>query len=282
MQTLAEMKALLAAHGLAPKKRFGQNFLVDQNLLTKLVDAAGVGAGDVVLEVGPGTGTLTEALLERGAKVVACELDRDLCVILRERFKDAPGFVLVEGDCLAGKRAVSPDVLGALGDGSYKLVANLPYAAATPLLFALMLDHADCTLCAVTVQREVAERFLAEPGTKAYGPLSVARALTGTGERVAELGPACFWPRPEVDSAMAVWTRSGGGVDAPGEARKACDLAQTLFTQRRKHVRAAVKSLRKSLKMENLDPDALPAGIAGETRVEALNPEDFVRLAAAR
>lgn len=273
MQTLAEMRAMLDACGLRPKKRFGQNFLVDQNLLVKLVDAAGVAAGDTVLEVGPGTGTLTEALLERGASVIACELDRDLCALMRDRFSGAASFRLVEGDCMAGKRAVSPDLLEAVGDGAFKLVANLPYAAATPLLLSLMLDHPLCSSCAVTVQREVADRFLGEPGTKAYGPLSIASSLTGVGRRVAELPPACFWPRPEVESAMVLWTRGAACADARG----ACDLAQRLFTQRRKHVRAAVKSL----KLDGLHPDALPVGIEPQTRVEALEPEAFVRLSAA-
>src|SRR4051812_5019410 len=108
MQTLIQIRALLEERGLAPRKSLGQNFLIDQNLIRKLVDASGVGAGDLVLEVGPGTGTLTEELLERGCEVVACELDRGLAELLRERLGANPRFTLVEGDCLASKREIAP------------------------------------------------------------------------------------------------------------------------------------------------------------------------------
>lgn len=270
MQTLAQMRQMLAERGLQPKKRFGQNFLVDRNLLAKLVDASGVGAGDLVLEVGPGTGTLTEELLGRGCEVVACELDRDLAELMRETLGERERFTLHEGDCLAGKRAISPQLLEILGGREFALVANLPYAAATPLMFALLLDHPACRSMAVTVQREVADRFLADAGTKAYGPLSIARALTGEGAMVAQLPPESFWPRPDVQSAMMTWIRTSDGDGA----RDACDTAQKLFTQRRKHLRAAWRSLK-------LGKEA-PEGLPSDERVEALEPGMFIALAEAQ
>src|SRR4249920_707298 len=111
MQSLTEIRALLESHGLSPRHALGQNFLIDHNLIKKLVDAAHVSPGDNVLEVGPGTGTLTEELLARGASVVAVEIDRDLAGLLRERLAVNERFTLIEGDALAGKHAVNPDVL---------------------------------------------------------------------------------------------------------------------------------------------------------------------------
>ena len=120
MQTLTEIKSLLESHGLRPRHALGQNFLCDHNLIRKLVDASGVKSGDRVLEVGPGTGTLTEELLARGCRVIACELDSMLASLLRVRLADhlkTGAFTLIEGDCLAGKHALSPEVANALGAG---------------------------------------------------------------------------------------------------------------------------------------------------------------------
>ena len=132
MQTLSEIRALLDSRGLRPRKRFGQNFLHDKNQLRRLVDASGVGEGDVVLEVGPGTGTLTEALLERGARVIASEIDEDLAGISEERLGDR--VTLVRGDCLGGRRTLAPAIVAAIDGRSFTLVANLPYQAASPLM----------------------------------------------------------------------------------------------------------------------------------------------------
>src|SRR5690606_38927304 len=132
VHTLGELRAMLDAHGLSPKKSLGQNFLIDRNLGRKLVDEAGVGEGDTVLEVGPGAGALTELLLERGCRVVACEMDDGLAVLLRDRFLDrfADRFTLIVGDCLESKRTLNPEIVRALRDSEFTLVANLPYNAA--------------------------------------------------------------------------------------------------------------------------------------------------------
>ena len=200
-QTLSEIRAELEARGIRPKHRFGQNFLHDQNQLRRLVAASGVTAGDLVLEVGPGTGTLTETMLDAGCEVVACEIDRDMAAIVRarnaHRMGRAPGMLtVVEADCLDGKHAVGREVLRALDGRTFTLVANLPYQAATPLMATLLERHPECRGQFVTIQREVADRLMAGAGSDAYGPISVSMALLAHVEPVAVLGPGCFWPAP--------------------------------------------------------------------------------------
>ncbi|MEM1330855.1 MAG: 16S rRNA (adenine(1518)-N(6)/adenine(1519)-N(6))-dimethyltransferase RsmA [Planctomycetota bacterium] len=274
MQSLAQIRELLDSAGLRPNKSLGQNFLVDHNLLAKLVDRAEVGDGDTVLEIGPGTGTLTEELLARDCRVIACELDRGLAALLRDRFRaqaEQGVFALVEGDCLAGKRAVNPELLAAVRDRSFALVANLPYGAGTPLMLALMADHPSCGSMAVTVQQEVSDRLCARPGSKDYGVLAIVAALSGTPERIATLPPACFWPRPKVTSAMAMWTRRADGP-SPQTLRGAAECARVLFTQRRKTLGAAWKSLKVSCDLPRLE------GADSTTRVESLPPQAFIAL----
>jgi 16S rRNA (adenine1518-N6/adenine1519-N6)-dimethyltransferase len=270
VQTLSEIKDLLASRGLAPTKRLGQNFLVDQNLLRRLVEAAGVGPGDVVLEVGPGTGTLTEELLDRGCEVVACELDRGLADLLRERLggRSAGRFTLVEGDCLAGKRAVNPEILAAIGGRPFRLVANLPYGAATPLMLTLLVDHPACSAMHVTIQREVADRLRAAPGTKEYGELSIVAQALAELERICLAPPECFWPRPQVTSEMlSVRRRRTALTNEPHRLQALC---RRLFTKRRKQIGAILGRA-----------TPLPPGVPGDMRPENLTVEAAIALAAA-
>ena len=230
MQTLSEIRALLAEHGLKPRRRLGQNFLHDKNLLGRLVEAAGISPGDLVVEVGPGTGTLTEALLEHGAAVVACEIDPGLAAIVRQRFGSR--LELIEGDCLGSGRRLSEPLRQALAGRSFRLVANLPFQAAGTLIVTLLAHHRECHGQFVTIQREVAQRLTASPGTKAYGALSVIVGALAEVTVIATLPPACFWPRPKVSSAMvAISPRPEHGIDDPDDL---ASFATALFGKRRK------------------------------------------------
>ncbi len=268
MQTLTQIREMLAARGLAPQKRFGQNFLIDHNLIARLVETSGVGPGDLVLEVGPGTGALTEALVERGCDVVAAEIDRGLSDLLRDRFGEKPNFRLVEGDCLAGKGEVAPGLVDAIGGRPFSLVANLPYGAATPLMMTLLVDHPACHGMWVTIQREVAERLAAGPGTKAYGPISVVAQALADVKVIANLPPECFWPRPEVTSAMVAVTRRAEPLTDDAAALSA--IVQKAFGQRRKQLGSVLGR-----------EFPFPAGIEANDRAEKLTPAQFVALAAA-
>lgn len=274
VQTLSEIKSLLAQRGLTPKKSLGQNFLHDHNLIKKLVDAAGVGAGDVVLEVGPGTGALTVELLARGCHVVACELDDQLAGLLSETMpgvaSSAGGsFALVHGDCLESKREMSREVKAALAGRAFTLVANLPYGAATPLMLSLLTRHPECRGLFVTVQREVADRLLAHVGEEAYGTISVVVAACAAGERVAKLPPECFWPRPEIDSAMVGLRRLA--VPLTADLVGLADFTQRVFGQRRKQLGSVLgRTLTQSPRW--------PGGILPSVRAESLSPAAIVGL----
>lgn len=234
-QTLSEIRALLAAAGLSPQHRFGQNFLYDLNLMRKLVAAADLSRADTVLEVGPGTGSLTEMLLDAAGRVIAVEIDHGLARLLRDRLGVEPRFELVEGDVLETKHRISPAVLEALRRPTmppapaprFKLVANLPYQVATPLLIDLLCIEPRFERFCVTIQREVADRLMAAPHTDPYGPVSVAMQTLATISRIANVPPSAFWPRPRVDSTMLLirpLPPERSGVDSPS--------AFTRFVQR--------------------------------------------------
>lgn len=263
MQTLAQIKDLLAIHGLSPRKSLGQNFLIDHNLIRKLVEASGAGPGDLVLEVGPGTGALTEALLDRGCEVVACELDRGLARLLRERF---PRVTLVEGDCLKAGKHLAPELAGALGGRPFVMAANLPYNAASPLIAALLINHPECRAMFVTIQREVADRLLARPGSREYGTLGVLTQAMAEVERIAVLPPECFWPRPDVTSAMvSIRRRRAPLTDEPAGF---AGFLTGLFSKRRKQLGAVLGRDR-----------AWPQGITPTMRAEDLGVERLIELA---
>jgi len=266
VQTQTDIKAILTARGLSPKHRFGQNFLVDHNLLRRLVDASGIGAGSLVLEIGPGTGTMSEEILARGAELVAIELDRDLAAHLREHFAREPRFRLVEGDCLDGKRALNAEALAALAGRPFTLVANLPYQAASPVM-ALCAAMPQCLGQFVTIQREVGDRLRAQPGTGEYGPLTILVQAFCEVEQVAVLPPGCFWPPPEVTSAMLALRPRAAPALPHAEADAFGAFVHTLFSKRRKQLGAILGRTR-----------AWPEGIDPTQRPETLAVADLVRL----
>ena len=272
-QTKHQIEALLAEAGSHPRHRFGQNFMIDQNLVRLVAEAGGVGRGDLVVEVGPGTGTLTEELLERSDDVVVVEIDRDLAAVLRRRFADRANFRLIEGDALAGKHELNPELTAALqtaaGRGqSAKLVANLPYNIASPLVIGLLVEGVH-TL-AFTVQKEVADRLRAPAGGEAYGPLTVMVQLMAKVELLRNLPPQAFWPAPKIDSSLVRLTRD----DRLGAlARPFGRFVHAVFSFRR-------KTLRRALSQAGYDADALLAvtGFDGQLRPEVFTPEQLLRM----
>ncbi len=291
MQTLREIQAILKDGGFHPQKRFGQNFLVDKNLMTKLLELARLSGSETVLEVGPGTGSLTEELLSRTRRVVAVEIDRGLCKQLQQRLGDHKHLVLIRGDVLASKHAISSEVLHAVGSQAV-VVANLPYNIASPFVAECLVSswRAACggtPACrfdslTFTAQREVAQRMKAAAGSGAYGPISVLIGLLGR----TSLGPivpaSAFWPRPKVASRIVRID-----FDAP-QAQRVVNIdvltavLNVTFTQRRKQIGSIVRSKRAKLLLaggESLACALTAAGIKATARPEEIPPEKFAALA---
>jgi 16S rRNA (adenine1518-N6/adenine1519-N6)-dimethyltransferase len=248
---------------LAPKKSLGQHFLVDPNILVVIERLAQLDSTDVVLEVGPGLGVLTRFLAERVAFVHAAELDRRL----EEHLPDGQNLVVHWGD------AMELDI-AALEPPPTKLVANLPYNIATPLV-AESLAVEQVALWCVMVQREVADRFFAEPSTKAYGAVSVLVQLAAKRTGFHPVSREVFRPRPNVESALVAFTRTGPGADA---ATKRVVVAA--FSHRRKTLANALAL--SALTSRESAVAALDAiGVSAAARAEELQPQQFVALSAA-
>ncbi len=247
VQTKRQIAALLEQAGIRPQRRFGQHFLVDGNLMRRLVDCAELQPGDVVLEVGPGTGGLTELLLPRVGRVVAVEIAPALRALLAERLGPAGNLTLIGGDVLASKHRLCPEVVQALaeqapaGGGSRKLVANLPYQVATPVVMNLLIDHPQVQQLCFTVQAELGERMLADPGGKTYGPLSIIVQSLCQVETVARVPASAFWPRPKVESLMLRLDVKECPFAERAEVAAFAALVRATFDHRRKRLRSALE-----------------------------------------
>ncbi len=258
-----------------PRHRFGQNFMIDANLVRLIADAGEIEPADVLLEVGPGTGTLTEELLGRlgpSGRLIAVEIDRDLAGSLRSGFAEDGRFSLIEGDALAGKHGLNPELsrqiqLSHRHDASVRLVANLPYNIASPLVVELLLAGVD--LLAFTVQREVADRLRARPADgKSYGPLSVIVQTLADAAVLRTIPAEAFWPRPKIESSLVRLRRRPADADLAGRERELGRFVTALFTRRRKTLRRALAPL-------TPDPAAslAAAGLTGQERPEQVTPE---------
>lgn len=274
----ADVRGLAAELDLRPTKRLGQNFVHDANTVRRIVRLAGVGPDDVVLEVGPGLGSLTLPLLEAAAAVVAVEIDPVLAGRLPETAAQrAPGRDLrvVTGDALRlGADDLAPD--GAAPD---VLVANLPYNVAVPVVLHLLAVLPGLARGLVMVQSEVAERLAARPGEKAYGAPSVKLAWYADARRAGPVPRAVFWPVPGVDSGLVAFTRH---AVAPPDAERAAVFAvvDAAFAQRRKSLRAALAGWAGSAPAAETILRA--AGIDPGARGEALDVAAFTAIARAR
>ncbi len=232
--TLAATRELLARLGHDPRRWLGQNFLVDPNIVRKSVELGQVAAGDRVVEIGPGLGTLTGALLATGASVWAVEKDTSLAAHLRRTHGDNPAFHLTEGDAMEAPLAGIPDP----GAG-FKVVANLPYAISSPWMESVCLGpHPDRLV--LMLQREAAERLTAEVGTGHWSALTIQVDLAFERVGIHPVPPRCFHPAPKVDSCLLVLQRR---ADAARLSPKARQVARALFTQRRKQVGSSARKL---------------------------------------
>jgi 16S rRNA (adenine1518-N6/adenine1519-N6)-dimethyltransferase len=272
----AEIRGLAAELDVRPTKKLGQNFVHDPNTVRRIVELARLGPDDVVLEVGPGLGSLTLGLLAAGSRVVAVEIDPKLAERLpktvAERGPDAAGRLdVLEADAMR----VSKEDLPA---EPTSLVANLPYNVAVPVVLHLLAELPSLRRGLVMVQTEVADRMAAGPGSRIYGVPSVKLAWYGPARKVAAVPRSVFWPVPNVDSALVAFER--GDVPASEDRDRLFGLVDAAFSQRRKTLRAALAGWAGSA--ERAGELLVAAGIDPKTRGEQLDVHDFARLAAVR
>ena len=267
-------RALLDAYGLATKHSLGQNFLVSNDVIEKIMALAELGPEDRVLEVGPGIGTLTLALLAEAGQVTAIEADRSLEPVLSAHAAAHPSFAYIMGDAL---RVTPEEVVEASGGEPCALVSNLPYNVAATVILRYLQEMPSLSRLVVMVQAEVAGRICAEPGNRTYGAYTAKLSLLARVTGRFEVGPGNFMPPPHVNSAVVRLERAPL-VDA-GRAAEVSAVIDAAFAQRR-------KTIRNSMSASGFDRAALDAafaacGIAPTCRAETLSTEDFVRLAAA-
>ncbi|MET8996166.1 16S rRNA (adenine(1518)-N(6)/adenine(1519)-N(6))-dimethyltransferase RsmA [Amycolatopsis sp. NPDC004169] len=271
----AEIRGLAAELDVRPTKKLGQNFVHDPNTVRRIVELANVTEDDLVLEVGPGLGSLTLGLLATGARVVAVEIDPKLAERLpktvAERGPEAADRLTVVGaDALRVTRAE-------LGEPT-ALVANLPYNVAVPVVLHLLAEVPSLRSGLVMVQTEVADRMAAGPGSRIYGVPSVKLAWYGSARKVAAVPRSVFWPVPNVDSALVAFERADSTASADRDVL--FGLVDAAFSQRRKTLRAALAGWAGSA--EQAGELLAAAGIDPKTRGEQLDVHDFARIAAAR
>jgi 16S rRNA (adenine1518-N6/adenine1519-N6)-dimethyltransferase len=269
------VRSLAAALDLRPTKQRGQNFVIDPNTVRRIVRDSGIGASDVVLEVGPGLGSLTLALLEVAARVVAIELDPALAASLPGTVADrAPAYV----DRFEVVLADAMRVTSVPGPPPTALVANLPYNVSVPVLLHLLELLPSLEKGLVMVQSEVADRLAAVPGSKVYGIPSVKAAWFADVRRAGSVGRNVFWPAPNVDSGLVAWTRRDPPSTAVTQAQVFA-VIDAAFAHRRKALRPSLRELAGSAEASELA--LLAAGIDPMMRGEQLRLPEFVRIAEA-
>lgn len=227
--------ALIQQQGFRFKKRFGQNFLIDGRVLERIIAGAAITKDDTVLEIGPGIGTLTQALCEAAGEVIAVEIDRELIPILQKTLAAYQNVRVVNEDILKLD-------LSALSEKPLKVVANLPYYITTPIIMGLFESGAPLASITVMVQKEVADRMQAAPGGKDYGALSLAVQYYAEAKIIANVPPNCFIPRPNVGSAVICLTKHANPPVQTEDAAWMFQLIRAAFAQRRKTLMNALKN----------------------------------------
>ena len=264
---------ILKTFNIHMSRKLGQNFLIDADIVRGIVDAADIRPGERVLEIGPGIGTLTQGLAEAGAEVTAVELDKKLPAVLAKTLEGYENVRIVQGDII---KVNIPDIMGS---ESFKVAANLPYYITTPIIMTLLERRLPISRLVTMVQKEVADRMVAEPGTKAYGALSVAVQYYTQPHVELDVPPRSFIPAPEVDSVVIVCDVREKPPVTVADEKLFFRVVRAAFGQRR-------KTLSNALKGAGFDKElirtALPAaGIDGTRRGETLSLMEFAAIATA-
>ncbi len=266
---------IIKKYNFAFQKRFGQNFLIDGHVVEKIINAAEITKEDTVLEIGPGIGTMTQYLAEAAGNVYAVEIDKNLLPVLEETLADYDNVTVINEDIL------KVDIHALLGDNAknVKVVANLPYYITTPIIMGLFENHIPAKSITVMVQKEVAQRMQAKPGSKDYGALSLAVQYYAEPYIVANVPPNCFMPRPNVGSAvikLTSWDKPPVEVD---NEKLMFDLIRASFNQRRKTLQNGINNAPNlSFTKEQVIGALKEMGLSESIRGEALTLEQFAEL----
>lgn len=269
----ADIRRIAAEEGITPTKKFGQNFVIDPGTVKKIVTASKINSNDFVMEVGPGLGSLTLAILQAGANLTAVEIDPPLAKRLPSTVKEfmpnaLERFNVILKDALELNAQDVPNLANAQ---HFTLVANLPYNVATPIILTLLEKFNNLTNFLVMVQKEVADRLCAQPGTKTYGTPSVKLAWYGESQKAGLIGRNVFWPAPNVDSALVYFERNNAIREDEQEREKVFKIIDAAFQQRRKTLHSALKGI---ISNESYDI----AGIDPTRRGETLTCAEFLAL----
>jgi 16S rRNA (adenine1518-N6/adenine1519-N6)-dimethyltransferase len=286
MQTKHEIEQILASAGTTPNKRLGQNFLIDLNLMRKLIDTAEIQREDVVLEVGCGTGSFTEGLSEVAGFLIGVEYDNILAPIVKRNFEGIDHVKIINADILENKNTLLTEAVEAVKQAQCKLggrillVANLPYNVAASIMANLITaEQLTADVMYVTVQREVAERMAAASGDKRYGILSILMAATGKTEIIRILPASVFWPRPKVESAMVKFQRNEEKAARIKDMHIFREVVSLFMGHRRKMLKATTKFADGKLaEIKNWPEIFNQCKIDSTLRAEKLSPEDYIAL----
>ena len=288
--TPAVLKWIFSQRGISPNKRFGQNFLIDQNTLLKIPDIAELNENDVVLEIGTGTGGLTRLLAEISRHVFTVEVDRKLFEIATDILKLYKNVTLVNADVLKTKHELNPDIPSKMlnwlkehEQSHIKVVSNLPYNISTPVIINLLEGNLPIKLMVLMLQKEITERMTAIPGTKEYGILSIITQLFSEVAVVKTLPPEVFWPRPEVYSSLVkISVNKERYADRITDYHLFKKIIHAIFTSRRKTLRNSLEQL----KLPNISREHLKRIIENmqldeRVRGETLNLDQLIHLSEA-
>ena len=285
-QTQSFLRELLQRHALSPKNKLGQNFLIDLNLLDLIARRAELTATDLVLEVGTGTGSLTARMAAEAGAVCTVEVDPSFHALATEHLGWRRNVVLVRADILQNKNLLNPMVVEKLAETRerfhcerIKLVANLPFAVATPVISNLLLSEVSVERMVVTVQWEIAERLMGEPATKEYGALSVLVQSIADVELVRKLPPTVFWPRPQVASAIVLIRPNEDKRRRIADLQRWRVFLRDLYSHRRKNVRGALAGWPSGRKDKDfVDRELANLGFDATQRAETLDVDQHFRL----
>lgn len=270
-------KEVLAKYNMSAKKKFGQNFLINENVLDGIVEAAGVTRDDCVLEIGPGIGTLTQYLAEAAGRVVAVEIDKTLIPVLTDTLSEYDNVTVINEDVL--KVDIEAIVKEYNGGKPIKVVANLPYYITTPIIMKLFESGVPIESVTVMVQKEVADRMVMGPGSKDYGSLSLAVAYYAKAQNIMDVPPSCFIPQPGVGSAVVYLKRHENRPVQVKDEKYMFEIIRTAFNQRRKTLSNSLSNNPSLRVTRDQVQDALvKMGIDEKARGEVLALSQFAEL----